>query len=168
MGVIWIPIDTWWVSSECHTNTYWYPVSILGVPYKFLFLFIFIFCCSRASLLSISWAFEMPKSDSPRKRPKKGRWRPRNEVPKRGTKTEPFFSLSPDARLRGGTLLLLLHHLRALLLLLLLLLRLVFTRLLSRSVCLCLSAAADSVLKTLYTGRATRWAFFLVEIRLML
>jgi hypothetical protein len=72
-----------------------------------------------------------------------------------GAKQSPSPSLSPDARLRGGTLLLLLlHHRRALLLLLLL--RLVFTRLLSRSVCLCLSAAADSVLKTLYTGRATR------------
>ncbi len=78
--------------------------------------------------------------------------RSQNEGPKQSPSS---LSLSPDARLRGGTLLLLLlHHRRALLLLLLL--RLVFTRLLSRSVCLCLSAAADSVLKTLYTGRATR------------
>lgn len=90
---------------------------------------------------------------------------------KRGPKTRDqnralLLSLSLDARLRGGTLLLLLLHHRPALLLLLLL-RLVFTRLLSRSVCLCLSAAADSVLKTLYTGRATRWAFFFVEIRLI-
>lgn len=62
---------------------------------------------------------------------------------KRGPKTRDqnrALLLSPNARLRGGTPLLLLHHRRALLSWLLLL-RLVFTRLLSRSVCLCLSAA---------------------------
>lgn len=42
MGVIWIPIDTWWVSSECHTNTYWYPVSILGMPFLFYYYYYFV------------------------------------------------------------------------------------------------------------------------------